>query len=226
MCQHIDLSLYDCLVAIHDDAVQCYPLSGGKDVPVQTKHDMPQNTLEGVFTASDGYLVIAAQVDDAWKRFAKLTDGEAFAADTRFHTSADRNEHRLEIRDLAKAWVTSQTVVQCLAALDAIGLPCAKVQNIDEVLADPQIIARNIVIEQTTRCWARSGCTTCRSGFRAVTRYRPVWRQRWASTTVTLLPAWALVQTRLRAWYVKACCIHQALEQCENNSVLHLFCES
>ena len=146
--QHIDLALYDCLVSIHDYAVQCYTLSGGKDIPVQTGHDMPQSTLYGVFTASDGYLVIAAQVDDAWKRFARLAGGEAFAADTRFHTSAGRNEHRLEILAVANAWVGSQTVVQCLAALDAIDVPCAKVQNIDEVLADPQIIARGMVLEQ------------------------------------------------------------------------------
>jgi crotonobetainyl-CoA:carnitine CoA-transferase CaiB-like acyl-CoA transferase len=146
--QHIDLSLYDCLVSIHDYAVQCYTLSGGKDVPVQTGHDMPQSTLYGVFTASDGYLVIAAQVDDAWKRFAKVAGGDAFAADTRFHTSAGRNAHRLEILAVAKAWVATQTFKQCLAALDAIDVPCAKVQNIDEVLADPQIIARGMVIEQ------------------------------------------------------------------------------
>jgi crotonobetainyl-CoA:carnitine CoA-transferase CaiB-like acyl-CoA transferase len=146
--QHIDLSLYDCLVSIHDYAVQCYTLSGGKDVPVQTGHDMPQSTLYGVFTASDGYLVIAAQVDDAWKRFALVAGGAAFAADTRFHSSAGRNEHRLEILAVAKAWVASQTVVQCLSALDAIDVPCAKVQNIDEVLADPQIIARGMVLEQ------------------------------------------------------------------------------
>jgi len=146
--QHIDLSLYDCLVSIHDYAVQCYTMSGGKDVPVQTGHDMPQSTLYGVFTAADGYLVIAAQVDDAWKRFAKLAGGETFAADTRFHSSAGRNENRLEILAVARAWVGSQTVVQCLAALDAIDVPCAKVQNIEEVMADPQIQARNMVIEQ------------------------------------------------------------------------------
>ncbi|MDR7376709.1 crotonobetainyl-CoA:carnitine CoA-transferase CaiB-like acyl-CoA transferase [Rhodoferax ferrireducens] len=146
--QHIDLSLYDCLVSMHDYAVQCYTLSGGKDIPVQTGHDMPQSTLYGVFSASDGYLVIAAQVDDAWKRFALLIGGEALAGDTRFHTSAGRNEHRLEILALAKTWVGARTVAEVLAALDAIDVPSAKVQNIEEVLNDPQIQARNMVIEQ------------------------------------------------------------------------------
>lgn len=146
--QHIDLSLYDCLVSIHDYAVQCYTLSGGQEIPQQTGHDMPQSTLYGVFTAGDGHLVIAAQVDDAWRRFAGLIGGEALASDARFHTSDGRNQHRLEILALAKAWVSARTVAECLSALDAIDVPSAKVQGIDEVLADPQIIARNMVIEQ------------------------------------------------------------------------------
>jgi len=146
--QHIDLSLYDCLVSMHDYAVQCYTLSGGQDIPVQTGHDMPTSTLYGVFSAKDGDLVIAAQVDDAWKRFARIAGGNAFAADTRFHTSAGRNVNRLEVLAVAKAWVARHTVAECLAALDAIDVPSAKVQNIAEVLADPQIIARGMLLEQ------------------------------------------------------------------------------
>ena len=147
--QHIDMALYDCLVSMHEYAVQCYTLSGGKEVPVQTGHDLPQSTLYGVFTASDGHLVIAAQVDDAWKRFARLIGGEALASDARFHSAPGRNAHRAEILPLARAWVAAQpSVAACLAALDAIDVPCAKVQRIDEVLADPQILARGMVIEQ------------------------------------------------------------------------------
>mgnify|MGYP003438801826 FL=1 len=146
--QHIDLALYDCLVSMHEYAVQCYTLSGGKEVPVQTGHDLPTSTLYGVFSAQDGHLVIAAQVDDAWKRFARLAGGEAWAADARLHSAAGRNEHRLEILPVARAWVARYTVADALAQLDAIDVPAARVQRIDEVLADPQIAARGMVIEQ------------------------------------------------------------------------------
>jgi len=146
--QHIDMALYDCLVSMHEYAVQCYTLSGGKEVPEQSGHDLPQSTLYGVFTASDGHLVIAAQVDDAWKRFAQLIGGDALAADTRFHSAAGRNENRLDILPLVRVWVGARTVAGCLAALDAVDVPSAKVQRIDETLADPQIIARGMVIEQ------------------------------------------------------------------------------
>ena len=150
--QHIDMALYDCLVSMHEYAVQCYTLSGGKEVPVQTGHDLPQSTLYGVFTAGDGYVAIAAQVDDAWKRFATLVGRDlghaTFASDPRFHSAPGRNAHRLEIVPVVNEWVAARSVAQCLAALDKIDVPCAKVQRIDEVLADPQIVARGMVVEQ------------------------------------------------------------------------------
>jgi crotonobetainyl-CoA:carnitine CoA-transferase CaiB-like acyl-CoA transferase len=147
--QHIDLALYDCLVSMHEYAVQCYMLSGGKEVPTQTGHDLPTSTLYGVFTAQDGHVVIAAQVDDAWQRFAKVVGGDGLANDTRFHSNEGRNTNRLEILPIVRAWVAAQTVAQVLAACDAIDVPAAKVQRIDEVVADPQIIARGMIIEQT-----------------------------------------------------------------------------
>jgi len=147
--QHIDLALYDCLMSMHEYAVQCYTLSNGKEVPVQTGHDLPTSTLYGVFTAKDGDLVIAAQADDAWLRFANLIGGAAFAADSRLQTLTGRNTHRLEILEKTRNWVMAQDgVAATLAILDQLDVPSAKVQRIDEVVNDPQIIARGMMLEQ------------------------------------------------------------------------------
>lgn len=150
--QHIDMALYDTMVSMHEYAVQCYTLSGGQEVPVQTGHDMPNSTLYGVFRANDGDLVIAAQVDDAWKRFAALVEAHGgpagFGADARFHTNTGRNANRLAILEVVKPWVAARSVREVLSLLDSIDVPSAKVQRIDEVLADPQIQARGMVVEQ------------------------------------------------------------------------------
>ncbi|MBN3837006.1 CoA transferase [Burkholderia sp. Ac-20344] len=148
--QHIDMALYDTLVSMHEYAVQCYTLA---DVlPEQTGHDMPGSTLYGVFRATDGDLVIAAQVDDAWKRFAALIEASGgprgFGTDERFHNSVGRNTHRLEILAVVEPWVAARTVTQILERLDGVDVPCAKVQRIDEVIADPQIQARGMIVEQ------------------------------------------------------------------------------
>lgn len=150
--QHIDMALYDTLVSMHEYAVQCYTLSGGTVVPEQTGHDMPTSTLYGVFRAADGDLVIAAQVDDAWKRFAMMLQANGgpagFGADARFHSLNGRNTHRVEILEVVKGWVAARPVARILLLLDEIDVPSAKVQRIDEVINDPQIKARNMVIEQ------------------------------------------------------------------------------
>ncbi|MGF6732968.1 crotonobetainyl-CoA:carnitine CoA-transferase CaiB-like acyl-CoA transferase [Paraburkholderia youngii] len=148
--QHIDMALYDTLVSMHEYAVQCYTMQGV--LPEQTGHDMPTSTLYGVFRAADGDLVIAAQVDDAWKRFASLVEqhgGPAgFGTDARFHSLNGRNSHRDEILAVVKPWVAARPVAGALALLDGVDVPCAKVQRIDEVVNDPQIVARGMVIEQ------------------------------------------------------------------------------
>ena len=146
--RHVDTALYDCMIGMHEYAVQCYSLSGGRERPVQTGHDLPQSTLYGVFRARDGDLVIAAQVDDSWKRLAKLIGGEALAADRRFHDTPGRNAHREEILAKVRPWVAARTVGECLAELDAAEVPGAPVQTIDQVLADPQVHARGMIIEQ------------------------------------------------------------------------------
>lgn len=147
--QHIDMALLDCMVSMHDFAVQRYTLSGGTEIPVQTGHDQPESTVYGVFEARDGYLVIAAQVDDAWVRLARLIGGEELAADRRFLDPASRNANRLAALEYVRNWTMAQpSRAACIAALDAVDVPCAAIQRIDEVLADPQVQARGMVIEQ------------------------------------------------------------------------------
>jgi crotonobetainyl-CoA:carnitine CoA-transferase CaiB-like acyl-CoA transferase len=146
--QHIDLALYDCMVSIHDYAVQRYTFSGGTDLPRQTGSGQPDSPIYGVFSGHDGYLVIAAQVDDAWKRLAQLIGGDELATDARFATPASRAANYVEASRIVEAWTKSRTVKQCLAALDAAEVPCSAVQTIDQVLADPQIRARDMIIEQ------------------------------------------------------------------------------
>ncbi len=146
--QHIDIALYDCMVSMHDFAAQSYLMSGGQELPVQTGHDLPQSTVYGVFTAQDGYLVIAAQMTDTWISLARLIGGEVYAADTSLHDQAGRNANRESILAKVRAWTLARSVQDCCAALDAAGVPAAPVQTIDQVLSDPQTLARGMVVEQ------------------------------------------------------------------------------
>jgi crotonobetainyl-CoA:carnitine CoA-transferase CaiB-like acyl-CoA transferase len=145
--RHVDVALLDCMVSMHDYAVQHYTF--GNEIPKRTGSDLPQSTVYGVFAANDGDIVIAAQVDESWKRLAKVVGGDALAADTRFHSQAGRNANNPEILGYVRKWVAAQpSAAAALAALEAADVPAAAVQRIDQVLADPQVKARNMIVEQ------------------------------------------------------------------------------
>ncbi|PTV94339.1 crotonobetainyl-CoA:carnitine CoA-transferase CaiB-like acyl-CoA transferase [Rhodobacter aestuarii] len=147
--QHVDLALYDCMVSMHDYALQGYLMSDGAEMPKRTGDNLPDSTVYGCFSAPDGDLVIAAQVDDTWLKLAHLIGGEALAADVRFHGAANRNDHNAEAIVLVRAWCAAQSSrAAALAALDAAGVPAAPIQTIAEVANDPQVAARNMVLEQ------------------------------------------------------------------------------
>ncbi len=145
--QHIDIALHDCMVSMHDYAAQGYLLNG--DLPQQTGHDLPSSTVYGTFTAKDGYLVIAAQMADTWRALAKLMGGEAYAHAVGGWTQTERNANREDILARVCAWCLAQdSVKHCCDQLDALGIPAAPVQTIDKVMADPQTLARGMVLEQ------------------------------------------------------------------------------
>ena len=144
----------------------------GKQGP--TGHDLPQSTVYGSFSARDGYLVIAAQMTDTWKSLARLIGGDAYAADTTLHSQDGRNANRESILARVSEWTMTHSVEACCAALDAAGVPAAPVQTIDKVLADPQTLARDMVVEQEHPVLGKirlpnlpfrfSGCDTSPSG--------------------------------------------------------------
>ncbi|SOC02680.1 CaiB/BaiF CoA transferase family protein [Rhodobacter maris] len=147
--QHIDLALYDCMVSMHDYALQGYLMSDGAEMPKRSGDNLPDSTVYGCFSAPDGDLVIAAQVDESWLRLAELMGGADLAADSRFHGAASRNAHNVEAIALVRGWCAAQpSRAAALAALEAAGVPAAPIQTIDEVARDPQIAARGMILEQ------------------------------------------------------------------------------
>ncbi|WP_347268866.1 CoA transferase [Paracoccus sp. (in: a-proteobacteria)] len=172
---HIDLALYDCMVSMHDYAIQGYLMSDGAELPRQTGQDLPDSTVYGVFSVSDGHLVIAAQVDETWIRLARLIGGESLAADGRFHGAANRNAHNAEALELVRAWCEGQpSRAAALAALDAAGVPAAPVQTVAEVVNDPQIAARGMIVEVDHPRLGRTRLPDLPFRFSAIPRAAPV----------------------------------------------------
>jgi crotonobetainyl-CoA:carnitine CoA-transferase CaiB-like acyl-CoA transferase len=93
------------------------------------------------FKASDKYLIIAAGNDNLFRRLCEVLGRKEWAADPRFQTNSDRVTNRVVLNDLIDQIVASALCAEWAERLSAVGVPCAPLQSVKEVLAHPQTVA-------------------------------------------------------------------------------------
>ncbi len=99
------------------------------------------------FEAADKPLLIGVANDNLWRRFCKAVDRPELAEDERFRTSPDRVKHRAECVGLVQEIVRTRPRDQWIALLTELGVPCAPINTVAEVLAHPHTKARGIVLD-------------------------------------------------------------------------------
>jgi CoA:oxalate CoA-transferase len=145
---YVDVAMLDSQLAIQEHAVALASATGV--APGRTGARHPTITPFATFRAADGFVVIAAGNDAMFSRLCDVL-GLAIATDPRFATNAARCGNHALLKRLIEAVTLGETVAHWIAVLEAAGLPTARVQDMAEVLRDPQILARNMVLPVTPR---------------------------------------------------------------------------
>src|SRR6478672_7818187 len=97
------------------------------------------------FSASDGDFVIAVGNDALWRAFCRACGLEALGDDPRFATNRQRVQGYGVLKPAIVERLRSKTRAEWIAVLTAAGIPCGAVRDVGEVLADPQLAAREMV---------------------------------------------------------------------------------
>ncbi len=142
----IDVAMLDAQLAIQEHALAMASATGVAPGPTGSRH--PTITPFATFRASDGFVVIAAGNDAMFGRLCetlRLTLG----TDPRFATNAARCENHALLKRLIETVTLGHPVAHWLSVLEAAGLPTARVQDMLEVMADPQLRARNMILSVT-----------------------------------------------------------------------------
>ncbi|MEY4696148.1 MAG: hypothetical protein RIT14_576 [Pseudomonadota bacterium] len=144
----IDIGMLDAQIAIQEHALALTAATGVAPGPVGARH--PTITPFSTFRASDGFFVIAAGNDTLFARLCTAL-GLDLASDPRFATNAARCDNVHLLKRLIESVTLAQGVAHWIATLDAAGIPTGRVQNMAEAMADPQVVARNMVLPVTPR---------------------------------------------------------------------------
>jgi crotonobetainyl-CoA:carnitine CoA-transferase CaiB-like acyl-CoA transferase len=97
-----------------------------------------------VFACADGHLILAVGNDAQFERFCEVAGKPEWASDRRFAKNADRVRNRDALVPLVAAVVLSRSQRAWLDALEPFGIPCGPINRLDQVFADPQVIARGL----------------------------------------------------------------------------------
>ena len=143
--QRIDISLLDSQVAWLANVGSNYLISG--ETPSRYGNAHPNIVPYQTFKAMDGYFALGIGNDYQWKQFCEKAGRIEWMDDVRFKTNAERVNHRGELIPLLTELFAQSDIAHWLAILGAIGVPCGPINSIDQVMNDPQVHAREMVIQ-------------------------------------------------------------------------------
>ena len=144
--QRIDLALLDSLVVALDTLGERYTVGG--EVLTRAGNVSFGGSSSGVYPTTDGHVAIAAGASDAvWRRFCEIIGRSDLTRDPGFSTAAARRDRRDQIAGIIQAWTSARARAEVVRTLATAGVPAAPVNNVAEMVVDPQVQAREMFVE-------------------------------------------------------------------------------
>ena len=140
----IDIAMLDCQVAFLEAAITTFTTTGVSPTALGTRH--PSIAPFQAYPCRDRTIVIGAGNDALFAALCTAVDRAELAS----HPSYDTNAKRLASVDALEVELTlalaNRTATEWVERLTAVGVPCAPIQTIAEVVAMPQVSARQMVV--------------------------------------------------------------------------------
>ena len=137
--QHLDCCLMDSAVAMMAVMDMNYLVTGRAPGRIGNAH--PNIVPYQTFACADGHIILAVGNDGQFAKFCEAAGQVTWAADPRFARNADRVRHRSTLVPMIAEVVKSRTQRDWLAALEPLGVPCGPINTLDQVFADPHVVA-------------------------------------------------------------------------------------
>jgi crotonobetainyl-CoA:carnitine CoA-transferase CaiB-like acyl-CoA transferase len=144
MGQHIDMALLDVATAIMANQSMNY-LTTGK-APGKMGNAHPNLAPYAVFDCADGWIIIATGNDSQYRKLCDLLGLAALGTAPEFATNADRVTNRVAMTEALTRATSQRTKADLLAACETAGVPAGPINDLAEVFADPQVVARGLQI--------------------------------------------------------------------------------
>jgi len=142
--QHIDMALLDVQVACLANQAMNYLTTGVAPRRLGNAH--PNIVPYQDFPTADGDFILTVGNDSQFRKFAEVAGQPQWADDPRFLTNKLRVANRAELIPLIRQATVFKTTAQWVTELERAGVPCGPINDLAQVFADPQVVARGLAV--------------------------------------------------------------------------------
>ncbi|HLF21255.1 MAG TPA: CaiB/BaiF CoA-transferase family protein [Aestuariivirga sp.] len=145
--QFIDMALLDSQVAVLANQALNYLVGGVAPTRLGNAH--PNIVPYQTFQTGDGYIIIAVGTDRQFREYCGIIGVPGLADEERFRTNRARVENRAALIPLLAGPMKLRGTAEWVEALEGAAVPCGPINTIDQVFANPQVLARGLQIGLT-----------------------------------------------------------------------------
>ena len=139
----IDIAMLDVQVAFLANQAMNYLVTGG--IPRRSGNRHPNIQPQDVFRCRDGHIALAVGNDEQFVRFCGAIGCPELASDERFRLNEGRVLHLAELYRIIVPALLKDSVAEWQTRFEQAGVPCAAINSIDAVLAEPQVVHRQML---------------------------------------------------------------------------------
>lgn len=143
--QWIDVAMVDSQVALCENACARYFATGEIPKPQGSRH--PLMTPFQIFPTKDGYIILITAMEEDWRKLCKIVGRGDLASDPRFQSHPDRIKNYVTFEPIMNELMSTRTTADWIALLDPAGIMCGPVNDVAQVVNDPHIVERGMIVE-------------------------------------------------------------------------------
>lgn len=143
--QHIDMALLDVQVACLANQAMNYLTTGVAPKRLGNAH--PNIVPYQDFPTADGDFILTVGNDGQFRKFCEVAGHPEWADDPRFANNKQRVANRAVLIPLIRQATVFKTTAEWVSALEQAGVPCGPINDLSQVFADPQVLARGLRVE-------------------------------------------------------------------------------
>jgi len=145
----IDVSLLDGMIGMLGYLAQLAFFTGEDPKPQGSEH--PNLVPYGIFPAKDGSIIIACLTNSFWQRICEALEMRDLILDPRFETIEKRRDNRRLVNEMISGFTCQRTVNELVELFTHHQVPHAPILGIRDALAQPQAVAREMVVDTDHR---------------------------------------------------------------------------